>query len=235
MTDEGSGTGPRPAPAWVRRIAEAAERIAAEPSDSASPWAVPAGAAVRQSAVLVLLGEADGVPDVLLTERAHDMRSHAGQPAFPGGGLEEGDDGVVGAALREAQEETGLDPAGVDVLGCLPPLYLAPGGFVVTPVIAWWRVPSPVSVVDPLEVASVHRVPISELVDPANRSSVRHPSGYVGPGFHVRGLLVWGFTGGLLDRVLALGGLERDWDRTRVEDLPAEALRLAEQARGSVA
>ena len=88
------------------------------------------------------------------------------------------------------------------------------------PVLAWWREESPVGVVDAGEVASVHRVPLTELLDPARRFSVRHPSGFVGPGFDVHGLLVWGFTGGLLSRLFALVGWERPWDDTVMRDLP---------------
>jgi 8-oxo-dGTP pyrophosphatase MutT (NUDIX family) len=160
--------------------------------------------------------------DVLLIERAHDMRSHAGQVAFPGGAVDPDDDGVVEAALREAQEETGVDPGGVEVFGTLPALFLPVSDFVVTPVLAWWREPSPVGVVDEAEVASVHRVLLSDLLDPANRFQVSHPSGYVGAAFGVADLLVWGFTAGLLDRLLRLAGWERPWDRAQVRELPAD-------------
>jgi hypothetical protein len=90
----------------------------------------------------------------------------------------------------------------------------------VTPVLGWWRAESPVAVVDPGEIAAVLRVPLSELLDPANRVSVSHPSGFVGPAFAVRGLLVWGFTAGLLSRLLALAGLERPWDASVTRPLP---------------
>jgi 8-oxo-dGTP pyrophosphatase MutT (NUDIX family) len=173
----------------------------------------------RRSAVLVLFGDGDEGPDVLLIERSHQMRSHPGQPAFPGGELDPEDDGPVAAALREAAEETGLDPEGVEVVAVLPDLYLPPSGFVVTPVIGWWRAPSVVRAMDAAEVASVHRVPLVELTDPANRFRVRHPSGYEGPAFKVRGLVVWGFTGGLLDRLIYLSGWERSWDRSRVQPI----------------
>ena len=101
----------------------------------------------------------------------------------------------------------------------LPDVWLPPSGFVVTPVLAWWEKPSPVSAMDPAEVSEVHRVPLAELTDPDNRVSVRHPSGYIGPGFTVRGMLVWGFTALLLDRILALAGWERPWDTGRIVDI----------------
>ena len=178
----------------------------------------------RTSAVLVLLGEGAAGPDLLLIQRAADMRSHPGQPAFPGGAVDPGDAGPISAALREAQEETGLDPVGVEVFATLPDLWLPPSGFVVTPVLGWWRTPSPVYAAAPAEVAAVHRVPVAELTDPGNRLVVTHPSGYVGPAFKVRGMLVWGFTAGLLDRLLAISGWEVPWDRDRTEPLPASAL-----------
>ena len=93
-----------------------------------------------------------------------------------------------------------------------------------TPVLGWWRTPSPVHAAAPAEVAAVHRVPVMELTDPGNRVLVTHPSGYVGPAFKVRGMLVWGFTAGLLDRLLAISGWEVPWDRDRTEPLPASAL-----------
>ena len=129
------------------------------------------------------------------------------------------DAGAEGAALRETVEETGLDPAGVQVVGTLPDVYLPVSDYAVTPVLAWWRRPSPIGVVDPAEVARVARVPIAELVEPANRFMVRHPSGFVGPAFAVAGLLVWGFTALLLDRVLHLTNWERPWDRGRILDV----------------
>jgi 8-oxo-dGTP pyrophosphatase MutT (NUDIX family) len=204
-------------PEWLTPVADLVAGTRAEDLTRFVP--PPSGG--RGSAVLILFGaDPDGGPDVLLIERARDMRSHAGQPAFPGGGIDPTDATPIAAALREAVEETGLDPAGVAVFGTLPDLWVPVSGYVVTPVLAWWRNPSPVSAVDPAEVASVHRVPVAELVDPDNRVRVRHPSGYVGPGFAVRGLLVWGFTAGILDRLLDLVGWARPWDPDRVVDLP---------------
>lgn len=183
----------------------------------------------RASAVLILLGESgDGAEghadlDVLIIERAHDMRAHAGQPAFPGGAADPGDRDPIETALREAVEETGLDATGVEVFGLLPDLWVPVSNFVVTPVLAWWRHPSPVQPMDLAEVASVHRISVAELVDPANRARVRHPSGYVGYGFAVRDLLVWGFTAGLLTGLLDLAGWSVPWDESRILDLQPDA------------
>jgi 8-oxo-dGTP pyrophosphatase MutT (NUDIX family) len=188
-------------PDWLRPLVDEVER--AQERGRPVP---PEGA--RQSAVLLLLGPG---PDLLLIERAETLRHHAGQPAFPGGSVDPEDSGPVGTALREAAEEVGVDPAGVDVLGTLPALYIAASGFAVTPVLGWWREPSPVRVVDAAEVARVVQVPLADLADPVNRIRVRHPSGRIGPGFDVAGMLVWGFTAGLIDRLLALSGLARPW------------------------
>jgi 8-oxo-dGTP pyrophosphatase MutT (NUDIX family) len=175
---------------------------------------------LRESAVLVLFGEGGQGPDVLLLRRSDDLRHHPGQPAFPGGGIDPTDAGPEAAALREAQEETGLDPDGVDLLVTMQQLFIPPSGNLVTPVIGWWREPSEVAPVDPVEVAAVARVPIAELVDPANRVMVKHPFRYDSPGFKVAGMLVWGFTAGILDQLLRIAGWEQPWDRSVEEPFP---------------
>jgi 8-oxo-dGTP pyrophosphatase MutT (NUDIX family) len=203
-------------PGWLQQLADAAPGVT---GDQLSRH-LPPDEGGRESAVLVLFGEGSYGPDVLLIERAATLRSHAGQPAFPGGALDPGDVSPAAAALREAVEETGLDPSGVDVLGELPPLWLPPSGFVVVPVLAWWREPSDVAPVDAAECAAVARIPIADLVDPANRVRVRNMAGYVGPAFEVGGMLVWGFTAGLLDRLLELAGWALPWDQSRLRELP---------------
>jgi 8-oxo-dGTP pyrophosphatase MutT (NUDIX family) len=210
-------------PDWLAPVAERVSQIRAEDLSAF----LPPEEGGRESAVLILFGEGEHGPDLLLIERSHDMRSHAGQPAFPGGAIDPTDAGPVAAAIREAVEETGLDPAGVDVFATLPALWLPPSGFVVTPVVAWWRQPSRVHAVDLAEVAAVHRVPIGELLEPANRMHVKHPIGFIGPAFRVRGMIVWGFTAGILDRLFRFVGWERPWDQSRVEELPPEVVRLA--------
>ena len=210
-------------PAWLGDLATALPGVRPE---QVSRFLPPATGG-RAAAVLVLFGDGPSGPDLLFIERASTMRSHAGQPAFPGGASDDDDADRTATALREAQEEVGLDPTSVTVLGALPDLWLPPSGFVVTPVLAHWDRPHEVSAVDAAEVAAVARVPLADLVDPANRLRVRHPSGWVGPAFDVSGLLVWGFTAGLTDRLLALGGWEQPWDTTRVADLDPDTAALA--------
>ncbi|WP_406729731.1 CoA pyrophosphatase [Streptomyces sp. GD-15H] len=204
-------------PTWLDPVVRAVETVA---PGQLSRFLPPANGAGRQSAVLVLFGEGAYGPELLLMERSTALRSHAGQPAFPGGALdpEDGDplaDGPLWAALREAEEETGLDPAGVQLFGVLPKLYIPVSGFVVTPVLGWWRVPSPVGVVDPNETARVFTVPVADLTNPDNRATAVHPSGHQGPAFLVESALVWGFTAGVIDRLLHYAGWERPWDRDK--------------------
>ncbi|CAL9275278.1 MULTISPECIES: CoA pyrophosphatase [Streptomyces] len=206
-------------PDWLDPVVRA---VATVRPTQLSRFLPPADGAGRQSAVLILFGEGEAGrgPELLLMERAGTLRSHAGQPAFPGGALdpEDGDpqgEGPLRAALREAEEETGLDPSGVQLFGVLPKLYIPVSGFVVTPVLAWWREPTPVGVVDPNETARVFTVPVADLTDPANRVTTLHPSGHKGPAFLVESALVWGFTAGIIDRLLHFAGWERPWDRDK--------------------
>ena len=204
---------PEPAPPWLLRLAHAAGTM-----EVPAPLAPPATGG-RPSAVLVLFGDGPNGPDLLFIQRSDGLRLHAGQPAFPGGVIDDGDGGPVGAALREAAEEVGLDPGGVDVVGTLPEVFIERTGFRVVPVLAWWREPSVVAPVDAAEVAAVERVSVAELADPATRLMLRLPNGRSSPAFRVRGMLIWGFTAALVDRLLALGGWEKPWDVGAVADL----------------
>jgi 8-oxo-dGTP pyrophosphatase MutT (NUDIX family) len=182
----------------------------------------------RQAAVLMLFGSGTAGPDVLLLRRADSLGSHPGQVAFPGGGAEARDVSLIATALREAEEEVGLEPAGVRPLALLPKAYVPVSGFDVTPVLAYWEIPSSIRVVDEGETAAVARVPVAHLVDPANRIQVRHSSGHISPAYLVPGMLVWGFTAGLLTVLLSIGGWDRPWDATNILDLD-EAWRIARE------
>ncbi|WP_374940158.1 NUDIX hydrolase [Streptomyces finlayi] len=204
-------------PEWLAPVARAARTVRPR---QLSRFLPPESGAGRQSAVLILFGEGEHGPELLLMERSTSLRSHAGQASFPGGALDQQDGdpvttGPLKAALREAEEETGLDPQGVQLFGVLPRLYIPVSDFVVTPVLGWWREPTPVGVVDPAETARVFTVPVADLTDPANRVTTVHPSGHPGPSFLVGSALVWGFTAGVIDRILHFSGWERPWDATR--------------------
>ena len=206
-----------PRPAWMDIVIA---RVHEEPPHYFERFRPPPDPP-RRSAVLMLFGpDPRGGEDVVLSERAHTMRSHAAQVSFPGGGLEDGDAGPIDAALREAEEEVGVDPESVDIVGSLPPLFLGPSGHAVTPVLGWWPAPHPIRAVDEAEVAQVVRVPIESLVDPANRFHATHPSGYRGPAFETAGLFVWGFTAMLLSELLDLAGLTAAWDESAERELP---------------
>lgn len=181
------------------------------------------------ASVLVLFGRLDSIPaqtdeltvaadlDVLLQRRAATLSSHPGQVSFPGGRREEQDADAVATALREAEEETGLDPAGVEVLATLAELPLAASNHLVTPVLGWWRAPSRVAAVDHAETVDVFRVPVAHLLDPATRfTSTLHRLGrtWKGPAFDVDGTIVWGFTAMVLDALFDSSGWTREWDRS---------------------
>ena len=208
----------REPPGWLRDLAATAAVM------EVPKVARPPASGGRRSAVLVLFGDGAHGPDLLYIQRSEGLRRHPGQPAFPGGKIEASDDGPIAAALREAVEETGLDPAGVDVLTTLPEMFIARSEFRVVPVLGWWRTPSAVRPTDIGEVAAVERIGVAELADPANRLMMRFPGGRSGPAFSIGPMLIWGFTALLTDRLLALGGFERPWDADTIRALPDGAL-----------
>ncbi|MGW7539038.1 NUDIX hydrolase [Amycolatopsis sp. NPDC054798] len=210
---------PEAVPEWLRPLVKVSGEVDSRTFTRFSP---PDDLLTRAAAVLILFGERPGGdgPDVLLQRRADTLGSHAGQVSFPGGGAEDGDDGPVGTALREAEEETGVDPSGILPVAVLPELFVPVSRFAVTPVLAHWHTPSPVRAVDPAETAAVARVSLADLADPANRFTVRRgDASWRGPAFTVDGLFVWGFTAGLLSVLLSLGGWERAWDTGDVREL----------------
>ncbi|WP_402464976.1 NUDIX hydrolase [Isoptericola aurantiacus] len=223
----------------------ARDQLAALAADGsfAGPWRHARGeidlSAARPAAVLVLFGVLDALAadhdaqaravhrdlDVLLLARAATLRSHAGQVAFPGGRVEP-DEGLVAAALREATEETGVDTAGVEVLGTLDALPMPVSNHLVTPVLGWWARQSPVGVVDPAESAHVFRAPVADLLDPASRVTTvlrRGRQVWRGPAFEVDDggtqHLVWGFTAGILDAMFDHLGWTEPWDHSREREL----------------
>ena len=187
---------------------------------------------VRPAAVLMLFGrgtqprteaglrEQDrlgdfGDVDVVLLKRAETLRNHPGQVAFPGGRKDPEDATAIDAALREAQEETGVDPGRVDVIGTWPSLWVPVSRHSVTPVIASWDGLQSLRAVDQAESSSVYRVPVADLVAPDNRGVFEVPkTGWHSPVFDAGVLRSWGFTAGLLDSAFEALGWSREWDRS---------------------
>jgi 8-oxo-dGTP pyrophosphatase MutT (NUDIX family) len=123
------------------------------------------------AAVLVPLVERPQGLQVLLTRRTDHLRDHAGQVSFPGGRSEPDDDGPAGTALREAEEEVGLDPRQVQLIGQMP-VYTTVTSFVVTPVVALIRPPFELRL-DSFEVAEAFEVPLAFLMNPAHHQRHR--------------------------------------------------------------
>jgi 8-oxo-dGTP pyrophosphatase MutT (NUDIX family) len=220
-------------PGWLTPVVEAASTITVHELTRFMP---PEGTDARRGAVLMVFADRHDDPtapddlahrgELLLTERAHHMRSHPGQVSFPGGSLDEGETPRE-AALREAYEEIGLVPAEIEVFGELPELWLPPSNFAVTPILGYWRERGEVRVESPDEVHAIHHVSIAELLDPEHRINVRHPSGWTGPGFLIgadKDVILWGFTAGIIARLFDFLGWSDDWDRARVRDLPDHML-----------
>ncbi|WP_218221268.1 CoA pyrophosphatase [Nesterenkonia sp. Act20] len=170
----------------------------------------------RQAAVLMLFHarDHDDAAHLLLTERSPGLKKHPGQIAFPGGAQEDFDLDPTAAALREAKEEVGLDPARVRVLGALPPAPVPVSGFMVTPVVGIARTTGTLTPQSG-EVERVLEVPVDQLILPENRrTTVLSRPGAVlrAPAFLVEGTLIWGFTAILVDRMLNRLGWEEPWD-----------------------
>lgn len=215
---------------------------------------------VQSAAVLVLFGVLDDAPatssvaagecgehvgadlDVLIVVRASTLRKHAGQPAFPGGKIDPEDFEVAAstgrpvehvAALREAVEETGLDPAGVKILGSLEEMPLPVSNFMVTPVLAWWNSTSTVEAQDFNESSLVLRVPVADLLNPDNRHTAQVTRGRVkhnSPAFTVvtdqspeGEFVIWGFTGIILDQLFSELGWEVPWNRNDKRPAPGHS------------
>lgn len=174
----------------------------------------------RKDAAVLLLwkGQTFAEAEVLLTHRSPTMRAHSGQIAFPGGRMDEADADLVDTALREAEEETGLDRATVTPLELWSRVDIRATGNPVSTVLAHWHSPGRVWEASPQETDDVFFLPLAELINPAHRARVGFQQ-WTGPAFFVRGYVVWGFTAGVLSALIAHAGWELEWDNNSVLDL----------------
>ncbi len=160
---------------------------------------------LKTAAVLVLLiNRADSAgPQVLFTQRTAHLTDHAGQISFPGGRVEESDRDAVHTALRETEEETGVDSARIEIIGSLPN-YTTGTGYLITPVVGWIEPPL-IYAPDPTEVSECFEVPFNFLINPDNHRletamyKGRMRSYYAMPySTPAGGRYIWGATAGML-------------------------------------
>jgi 8-oxo-dGTP pyrophosphatase MutT (NUDIX family) len=159
------------------------------------------------AAVLICLVERPGGPFVLLTQRTTHLRDHAGQISFPGGRVEPGDASIAATALREAEEEIGLDPSKVEILGELAS-YDTATGFRIHPVVGWLIPPFELRL-DPYEVDEVFELPLDFIIDPRNHLRQSFRRGPLTRTYYVlpyQNRFIWGATAGIL---VNLSGLLR--------------------------
>lgn len=163
------------------------------------------GKPCREAGVLVLFFPRDGVPTLLLTVRRGDLKNHAGQVSFPGGRREPYET-LRETALREAHEEVGVDPATVDVLGTLTPLYIPPSNFCVYPFVGMTP-QTPALQPQDAEVEAVLCVSLAHLRNPQTRRRepwTLHGTTVDVPFLDVDGHKVWGATAMMLAELLTL-------------------------------
>lgn len=151
------------------------------------------------AAVLVPVVNHPQGPTLLFTQRTSHLHDHAGQVSFPGGRVDDGDDDRIATALREAEEETGLERDRIEILGRLPD-YDIRTGFRVTPIVGWVEPPFELRP-DPFEVEQVFEVPLGFFLDPANHQ--RHSREVNGTVSHYYAMPygehhIWGATAGMV-------------------------------------
>jgi len=166
---------------------------------------LPEPGEARQGAVLMLLYPAAGTLHLILIKRCDDLPHHPGQIAFPGGRREDGES-LLQAALRETEEEVGVSPAAVTILGSLTPIYIPPSDFEVYPFVGWHDGGRPVFQPNPREVAELIEVDLAQLRDPTCRNHetwrLRHEPIDV-PYFNLPPHKIWGATAIILSEFLA--------------------------------
>lgn len=183
----------------LERLADPHAHLHTDDEDRWHRDEIPEGMKLRHAAVLIpLVAQPDGVR-VLLTQRTSHLKGHAGQISFPGGGVEPDDRDRAQTALRETEEEIGIAPDRIEVLGAMPD-YELNSGFLVTPVVGWIVPPYAVQP-DPFEVQDIFEIPLRHFLDPASFQRRRYEYDgivrrYLAAPYE--GRYVWGATAGML-------------------------------------
>lgn len=175
---------------------------------------------MRESAVLILFSDVGNGLEVLLTRRSPKMRYHPGQIAFPGGGMEEQDKNHIATALRETEEEIGLNPKFIEVLGTLPKVHVTASNNLVTPIVGWYDPKLTINLLaDFTETLEILHVPLSKLIEPVNRGiSVKTVSNktYYSNAFKLNedfgNYIIWGFTSIVLSDMIEQLGISEIWN-----------------------
>ncbi|MFT5644697.1 MAG: 8-oxo-dGTP pyrophosphatase MutT (NUDIX family) [Janthinobacterium sp.] len=188
-------------PQWLRG------RFAAPPfwhPEAPELWRMPVAVPTRASVLVPLILRDEGL-SLLLTQRTLHLTSHPGQISFPGGRFEVGDTSAIDTALRETEEEVGLDRRHVDVIGTLPD-YVTGTGYIVTPVIGLITPPFDLRA-DPSEVAEMFEVPLVFLMDGLNHQRLSVPFDGGRRSFYAmpyQRYYIWGATAGMLRNLFHL-------------------------------
>jgi len=165
----------------------------------------------RKAAVLLGLFDQEGEPTILFIRRSSTLRAHSGEIAFPGGGVDQTDSSPIMAALREAQEEIGLDPARVEVLGVLQPVFTVVSNYLVIPVVAFLPRGLGTLQLQESEVTEIILAPLHDLTNP----DIFHTEEWMRMGrtrtvyfYDYGSYRIWGVTARILNELLEM--LERN-------------------------
>jgi 8-oxo-dGTP pyrophosphatase MutT (NUDIX family) len=170
----------------------------------------------KQSSVLILLYPLEDIISLVLMLRPEYPGVHSGQISLPGGKHEETDESLIYTALREAQEEIGIDPVQVQIIGQLTEMYIPPSNFMVTPVVGY-QLSKPNFRLDPKEVARIIEIRLEDLLDETNKQmkKMKLSQGFSlkVPSYFINGDIIWGATAMILSELKEIiGEIQSDYE-----------------------
>lgn len=204
-------------PDWVVQLDSVAfERALSKRLPLQRPFARP-----RKAAICILCsGASMQEARVVLTHRSPSLRRFSGHIAFPGGHVEPKDLSPTHTALREAQEEIGLQPDSVQVLRQLRPVSVRTARYPVYPILCWWQQPHELLRHNLPEVDESFEVRLADLAAPGNHIRTSY-GGWQGPAFWAQDYLIWGFTAGVLATIVEFVGWDIPWPKINSYDIGA--------------